>query len=107
MSPMRRSFELERVARQLQGVHLPDRDPEQSRESVRFDPDVFAFRDGDAQRPSSVPERVALQDHAVALGHLEMRVRGAQILEGLPLGHQTVDPRHVDSLQRRAVRERT
>lgn len=105
MPPVLRSFEFERIARQFEGRHLPDGDPEQPGEGVRLDPHVPASGYRNAQCPPRVPERVTFQDHAVALGHLEMRVRGAQVLKRLPLRNQAVDPGHVDAFQRCPIRE--
>lgn len=105
MPSVLRSFEFERVARQVEGRHLPHGDPEQPGERVRFDPYVPASGYRNAQRPPRVPERVTFEDHAVALGHLEMRVRGAQVLKRLPLRDQAVDPGHVNPFQRCSIRE--
>lgn len=60
MPAVLRSLEFERVASQLQHRHLPDRDPEQPGEGVRFDPHVPASRYRNAQRSSRISERVAL-----------------------------------------------
>lgn len=99
-------LELEGVTRELQGRYFPHREPQQPREGARLDLHVLASRYRDAQSAARVLEGVALQEHAVALGHLEMRVGRAQILEGLPLGHHAVNPRHVNALQGRAAPER-
>lgn len=106
MSSRLRRFELEGVAEELQGRHLPHFEPQQPREGVRFYLHVFASRYRDAQRAARVPEGVALQEYAIAFRDLEMRVGCAEILKGLPFGDQTVDSRNVHAFQGRAPAER-
>jgi len=102
-----RRLELEGVAGQFQGRHFLYRDPQQPREGARLDLHVLAPGYRDAEGAARVPEGVALQEHAVALRDLEVRVGRADVLEGLPLGDHAVDPRDVHSLQGRASAERT
>lgn len=103
---MWRRVELEGIAGELQKRHILHREPEQPREGARLDLHVLASRYQDAQGAVRVPEGVALQEHAVALRHLEVQVGRAQILEGLSVGHHAVNPRDVDALQGCAASER-
>lgn len=106
MSSVLRCFEFEGIAGELQGRHLLHRDPQQPREGVGLDLHVFAAQYRDAEGPTRVPEGVALQEHAVALGHLEVRVGRVEVLKGLSLGDHAVDPGNVDVLQRHPPVER-
>lgn len=106
VSSVLRCFEFEGIAGELQGRHLLHRDVQQPGKGVGLDLHVFAARYRDAERATCVPEGVALQEDAVALGHLEVRVVRAEVLKGLPLGDHAVDPGNVDVFQRRAPAER-
>lgn len=97
------SFELEGIAGQLQIGHLSHGDLQQPGEGVWLDDDVPAPGYRHAQRAPGVSERVALQDHAVALGHLQQRIRRADVLEGLTICHERVDARDVNAFQLRAT----
>lgn len=106
MSSRLRRLELEGVAGELQGRYVSHFEPQQPREGVWFYFHVFASRYRDAQRAARVPEGVALQEYAVALRHLEMRVGCAEILKGLPFRDQAVDSRNVHAFQGRTSAER-
>lgn len=106
VSSVLRRFEFEGIAGELQGLHFLHRDPQQPGEGVGLDLHVFAARYRDAERTTRVPEGVALQEHAVALGHLEVRVGRVEVLKGLSLGDHAVDPGNMDVLQRHPPVER-
>lgn len=106
MSSRLRRFELEGVAGELQGRHVPHFEPQQPGEGVRLYLHVFAPRYRDAQRAARVPEGVALQEYAITFRDLEMRIGCAEILKGLPFGDHAVDSRNVHAFQGRTPAER-
>lgn len=99
MSTVLRSFEFERVAGQLEVGDFLHGDLKQPTERVGLDRYVSTARYRDAQRSLGVLESVALEDHAIALRHLEQRIRSTDVLEGLSICHQSVDARDVDTFQ--------
>lgn len=100
VSVVLRRFEFEGIVEELQGIHFLHRDPQQPGEGIGLDHHVIATRYRDAECTTRVPEGVALQEHALALGHLDMRVGRVEVLKGLSLGDHAVDLGNVDVPQR-------
>lgn len=106
MSSVWRCLEFEGVARELQGRRFIYVEPQQPGEGVWFYLYVFASWYLDAQRATCIPKGVALQEHALAVRHLEMHVGCAKILKGLRFGDHAVNSQNVHASQGRAPAER-